>query len=84
MVRARESPQCAICEFVMTQLENMLQDQTTEVRHAYWMSNMVIKCKPNQPSPDGPLFVSGGSGSCCGEGLHCVAQDSVVSVSGTN
>ncbi|KAF5890029.1 prosaposin isoform X2, partial [Clarias magur] len=30
MVRARESPQCAICEFVMKQLESLIQDQTTE------------------------------------------------------
>ncbi|KAF7667369.1 hypothetical protein LDENG_00065740 [Lucifuga dentata] len=30
MVRVREPPQCAICEFVMTKLEDMLQDQTTE------------------------------------------------------
>jgi len=30
MVRARDSPQCAICEFVMKQLESTLSDQTTE------------------------------------------------------
>ncbi|XP_054885568.1 prosaposin [Poeciliopsis prolifica] len=30
MVRVRESPTCAICEFVMKQLESMLEDQTTE------------------------------------------------------
>uniref|UniRef100_A0AAR2LAC0 Prosaposin n=1 Tax=Pygocentrus nattereri TaxID=42514 RepID=A0AAR2LAC0_PYGNA len=30
MVRARESPQCAICEFVMKELEDMIQDHTTE------------------------------------------------------
>ncbi|KAG7229995.1 hypothetical protein INR49_009715 [Caranx melampygus] len=30
MVRVRDSPTCAICEFVMKQLESMLQDQTTE------------------------------------------------------
>ncbi|XP_071337336.1 prosaposin isoform X2 [Trachinotus anak] len=30
MVRVRDSPQCAICEFVMKQLEGMLEDQTTE------------------------------------------------------
>ncbi|XP_026879158.2 prosaposin isoform X1 [Electrophorus electricus] len=30
MVRAREPPQCAICEFVMRELENMIQDHTTE------------------------------------------------------
>ncbi|XP_046721684.1 prosaposin isoform X3 [Silurus meridionalis] len=30
MVRARESPQCAICEFVMKELEGMIQDQKTE------------------------------------------------------
>ncbi|XP_062852016.1 prosaposin [Trichomycterus rosablanca] len=30
MVRARESPQCAICEFVMKELEDMIQGQTTE------------------------------------------------------
>lgn len=31
MVRVRESPTCAICEFVMKQLESMLEDQKTEV-----------------------------------------------------
>ncbi|XP_008281683.1 prosaposin isoform X2 [Stegastes partitus] len=30
MVRVRDSPTCAICEFVMKQLESMLQDETTE------------------------------------------------------
>ncbi|XP_047207356.1 prosaposin isoform X1 [Girardinichthys multiradiatus] len=30
MVRVRESPTCAICEFVMKQLESMLEDHTTE------------------------------------------------------
>ncbi|XP_014896234.1 prosaposin isoform X1 [Poecilia latipinna] len=30
MVRVRESPTCAICEFVMKQLESMLEDQATE------------------------------------------------------
>ncbi|XP_029962339.1 prosaposin isoform X2 [Salarias fasciatus] len=30
LVRVRESPGCAICEFVMKQLESMLEDQTTE------------------------------------------------------
>ncbi|GAA6213951.1 prosaposin isoform X2 [Lates japonicus] len=30
MVRVRDSPTCAICEFVMKQLESMLEDQTTE------------------------------------------------------
>ncbi|XP_061546111.1 prosaposin [Phycodurus eques] len=30
MVRVRDSPTCAICEFVMKQLEDMLEDQTTE------------------------------------------------------
>ncbi|KAL7877456.1 hypothetical protein SRHO_G00040990 [Serrasalmus rhombeus] len=30
MVRAREPPQCAICEFVMKELEDMIQDHTTE------------------------------------------------------
>uniref|UniRef100_A0A671YST3 Prosaposin n=1 Tax=Sparus aurata TaxID=8175 RepID=A0A671YST3_SPAAU len=30
MVRVRESPTCAICEFVMKQLESMLEDQKTE------------------------------------------------------
>lgn len=34
MVRVRDSPQCAICEFVMKQLESMLEDQTTEVGYA--------------------------------------------------
>ncbi|XP_076831086.1 prosaposin [Brachyhypopomus gauderio] len=30
MVRAREPPQCAICEYVMKELEGMIQDHTTE------------------------------------------------------
>ncbi|XP_026165015.1 prosaposin isoform X1 [Mastacembelus armatus] len=30
MVRVQDSPQCAICEFVMKQLESMLEDQKTE------------------------------------------------------
>ncbi|XP_022048059.1 prosaposin isoform X1 [Acanthochromis polyacanthus] len=30
MVRVRDSPACAICEFVMKQLESMLEDQATE------------------------------------------------------
>uniref|UniRef100_A0A8B9H2W0 Prosaposin n=1 Tax=Astyanax mexicanus TaxID=7994 RepID=A0A8B9H2W0_ASTMX len=30
MVRALEPPQCAICEYVMKELEDMIQDQTTE------------------------------------------------------
>ncbi|XP_031434822.1 prosaposin isoform X2 [Clupea harengus] len=30
MVRARDSPQCAICEFVMKEVEDMLQDHATE------------------------------------------------------
>jgi len=30
MVRARDSPQCAICEFVMKELESTLSDQSTE------------------------------------------------------
>lgn len=31
MVRIRDSPTCAICEFVMKQLESMLEDHATEV-----------------------------------------------------
>lgn len=31
MVRARDSPQCAICEYVMKEIESLIQDQTTEV-----------------------------------------------------
>ncbi|XP_028278906.1 prosaposin isoform X2 [Parambassis ranga] len=30
MVRVRDSPTCSICEFVMKQLESMLEDQATE------------------------------------------------------
>ncbi|XP_033835794.1 prosaposin [Periophthalmus magnuspinnatus] len=30
MIRVRDSPTCAICEFVMKQLEAMLEDETTE------------------------------------------------------
>lgn len=31
VVRVRESPGCAICEFVMKQLESMLENESTEV-----------------------------------------------------
>lgn len=31
MVRARDSPECTICVFVMKEIENMIQGQTTEV-----------------------------------------------------
>lgn len=37
MMRARDSPQCAICEFVMKEVEDMLEDQTTEVGWSYLM-----------------------------------------------
>ncbi|KAM6997357.1 prosaposin [Tautogolabrus adspersus] len=30
MVRVRDSPKCSICEFVMKEVEDMLEDQTTE------------------------------------------------------
>jgi len=30
MVRARDSPQCAICEFTMKEVESMLEDEATE------------------------------------------------------
>uniref|UniRef100_A0A4W5RAT4 Prosaposin n=1 Tax=Hucho hucho TaxID=62062 RepID=A0A4W5RAT4_9TELE len=30
MVRARDSPQCAICEFMMKEVESMLEDEKTE------------------------------------------------------
>ena len=33
MMRVKESPTCAICEFVMKQLEDTLKDEKTEVRH---------------------------------------------------
>lgn len=31
MVRVRDSPVCAVCEFVMKELEERLEDQATEV-----------------------------------------------------
>ena len=31
MVRNKEAPQCAVCEFVMKEVEGMLEDETTEV-----------------------------------------------------
>lgn len=31
MVRVRDSPLCAICEFVMKEVEARLEDQATEV-----------------------------------------------------
>lgn len=30
LVRVRDSPQCAICEYVMKEIENLIQDQTSE------------------------------------------------------
>uniref|UniRef100_A0A8C9ZNT5 Prosaposin n=1 Tax=Sander lucioperca TaxID=283035 RepID=A0A8C9ZNT5_SANLU len=53
MVRVRESSTCAICEFVMKQLETMLEDQKTEeeVIHAvekvctYLPSSLSAQCK---------------------------------------
>ncbi|KAA8583945.1 prosaposin isoform X2 [Etheostoma spectabile] len=53
MVRVRDSPTCAICEFVMKQLETMLEDQKTEeeVIHAvekvctYLPSSLSAQCK---------------------------------------
>ncbi|XP_034753387.1 prosaposin isoform X2 [Etheostoma cragini] len=53
MVRVRDSPTCAICEFVMKQLESMLEDQKTEeeVIHAvekvctYLPSSVSAQCK---------------------------------------
>lgn len=40
MVHVRDSPGCAICEYVMKQLESMLEDHETEVGQC---PNMVIK-----------------------------------------
>ncbi|XP_056291342.1 prosaposin-like [Pseudoliparis swirei] len=53
MVQVRESPKCAICEFVMQQLESILDDQKTEeeVLHAvekvctYLPSSLSAQCK---------------------------------------
>lgn len=53
MVQVRESPKCAICEFVMKQLESSLEDQKTEeeVVHAvekvctYLPSSLSAQCK---------------------------------------
>ncbi|XP_029925983.1 prosaposin isoform X2 [Myripristis murdjan] len=40
MVRVRDSPQCAICEFVMKQLESMLEDQKTEEEVIHAVENV--------------------------------------------
>uniref|UniRef100_A0A1A7YDR3 Prosaposin n=1 Tax=Iconisemion striatum TaxID=60296 RepID=A0A1A7YDR3_9TELE len=53
MVRIRESPTCAICEFVMKQVESMLEDQATEeqIVHAvesvcsFLPSSLTDQCK---------------------------------------
>ncbi|XP_030012717.1 prosaposin isoform X1 [Sphaeramia orbicularis] len=53
MVRARDSPTCTICQYVMKQLEDMLEDHTTEeeVIHAvekvctYLPQSMSDECK---------------------------------------
>lgn len=37
MVRARDSPQCAICEFVMKEMESLLEDEKTEVGHLTYL-----------------------------------------------
>lgn len=44
MVRVRDSPLCAICEFVMKELEARLEDQATEVRCVLLVAyNIAIK-----------------------------------------
>ncbi|XP_077352528.1 prosaposin [Festucalex cinctus] len=53
MVRVRDSPTCAICEFVMKELEDMLEDQATEEEViqavekvcVYLPSSLSIQCK---------------------------------------
>ncbi|XP_061766494.1 prosaposin isoform X1 [Nerophis ophidion] len=53
MVRVRDSPMCAICEFVMNQLESMLKNKTTEDEViqavekvcAYLPSSLGTECK---------------------------------------
>lgn len=42
VVRVRESKFCAICEFVMKELESKLEDQTTEVGYVLTVSSLVI------------------------------------------
>lgn len=87
MVRVRNSAGCAICEFVMKQLESMLEDQTTEVRCVLLdVSNMTTKiCKSATKvvlvqlvvfwcQADPFVFVSGGGDSSCGEGVHIPAR----------
>lgn len=50
VVRVRDSNMCAICEFVMKQLESMLEDQTTEVGYVLLdVSNMAIKIYKTLP-----------------------------------
>ena len=39
MVRVRDAPQCAICEFVMKEIEDTLEDETTEVTHTLTLSH---------------------------------------------
>ncbi|XP_029377552.1 prosaposin isoform X2 [Echeneis naucrates] len=53
VVRVRDSPTCAICEFVMKQLESMLEDKTREEEViqavekvcAYLPSSLTVQCK---------------------------------------
>lgn len=83
----RVSPMCAICEFVMKQLESMLEDQATEVGYVLLnLSIMAIKidilstvCWCSKFDSFVKLihfFVSGGGDSSCGEGVHISALHS--------
>lgn len=47
MVRVRDSPQCAICEFVMKELETTLEDQKTEVGSGLLMYPIWLLKKKN-------------------------------------
>ncbi|KAK5614936.1 hypothetical protein CRENBAI_009075 [Crenichthys baileyi] len=51
MVRVRESPTCAICEFVMKQLESMLEDHTTEEKVVEAVEKAIIELLVQQADP---------------------------------
>uniref|UniRef100_A0A3B3CS57 Prosaposin n=1 Tax=Oryzias melastigma TaxID=30732 RepID=A0A3B3CS57_ORYME len=51
IVRVKESPQCAICEFVMKQVESMLTDQTTEEEVVQAVQKAIIELLVQEVDP---------------------------------
>lgn len=79
MVHVRDSPTCAICEFVMKQLDSMLVDHTTEV-----CGCIVCASETQQWCQADCVVVSGGGEGGCGEGVHIPALHSLCPVQGSD